>query len=67
VRTTLDIEEDLVAALHARHPDLSMTEAIEEAIRTYLGDTAIDRLRARAGSWDLTDVSAEFRRHDRRA
>jgi hypothetical protein len=29
MRTTLDLEDGLVEALMARHPDLSRTEAIE--------------------------------------
>jgi len=66
VRTTLDLDDDLVTALISRHPDLSKTDAIEAAIRSYLKESAIDGLRRRAGSMDIQDLSEELRRKDRR-
>jgi len=65
MRTTLELDDALIAALMERHPDLSKTDAIEAAIKTYLMDTAIQRLRSRAGYFDIADVSAELRRVDR--
>lgn len=65
VRTTLDLDDDLVSALASRHPDLSKTEAIEAAIRSYLNESAIDGLRRRAGSMDIQDLSEGLRRIDR--
>ena len=65
MRTTLDLDDDLLAALVDRHPELSKTEAIEVAIRAYLEQTGIDGLRHRAGSMQIEDLSAALRRHDR--
>jgi Arc/MetJ family transcription regulator len=67
MRTTLDIDDDLLAALLARHPGSSKTEAIEKALRAYLAEDAISRLRGLAGTLDIEDVSAAFRDHDRRS
>jgi hypothetical protein len=67
VRTTLNLEDELLRALMARHPDLSKTEAIETAIRTYLADSAAARLRRLAGTVDIEDVSKELRKVDRSA
>jgi hypothetical protein len=65
MRTTLDLSDDVVDALTARHPDLSKTEAIELAIRAYLSQSAADRLRALAGLLEIEDVSADLRSIDR--
>ena len=65
MRTTLDLHDDVVDALMARHPELSKTEAIELAIRAYLSQSAADRLRALAGHLEIEDVSAELRSLDR--
>jgi Arc/MetJ family transcription regulator len=67
MRTTLDLDDDLLAALLARTPGLSKTEAIERALRAYLADDAAARLRGLAGSVEIADVSAELRARDRRA
>jgi Arc/MetJ family transcription regulator len=61
VRTTLDLDDDLLAALAARHPDLSKTEAIEMAVRHYVTESAIDELRRLAGTLDIADASRELR------
>jgi hypothetical protein len=67
VRTTLDLDEDLLEALRARHPELSKTDAIELAVRNYLATEAETRLRLLAGTLDIADISIESRRADRRA
>lgn len=64
VRTTLDLDDDLIAALRAKYPDMSKTEAIETAIADHLRRSAYQRLRSLAGTLDLDDVSVE-RKHDR--
>jgi hypothetical protein len=65
MRTTLDLDDALVSALLARHPGASKTEAIEIAVRRYLAESAVSRLRQLAGSVEIDDVSAEMRRADR--
>jgi Arc/MetJ family transcription regulator len=65
MRTTLDLDDDLVTALVSRHPELTKTEAIEAAIRSYLNESAIDGLRRLAGTLDIEDLSEEFRHRDR--
>lgn len=57
MRTTLDIDDSLLKALIARHPDKSRTEAIETAIREYLAREAYEGLRALAGTLDIEDLS----------
>jgi Arc/MetJ family transcription regulator len=66
MRTTLDLDDGLVAALLARHPELSKTEAIERAVRAYLAADAAERLRRLAGSFEIEDLSQELRALDRR-
>jgi Arc/MetJ family transcription regulator len=66
MRTTLDLDDELLAALLARHPGASKKEAVERAIREYLADDAVSRLRALAGSFPIEDVSLELRARDRR-
>lgn len=65
MRTTLDLDDDLVAALTERHPDLTKTEAIERAIRLYLREAAVEEIRRRAGSFEIEDTSSS-RALDRR-
>ncbi len=67
IRTTLDIDDALLDALRTRLPDRTKTEAIEEAIRVYLRSDVARELKALAGSVEVTDVSAELRRVDRRS
>src|SRR5919197_1352277 len=67
MRTTLDIDDDLLAALLERYPGRSKTEAIEAALRAYLAEDAVSRLRRLAGAFDIDDVSATTRAHDRRS
>ncbi len=66
MRTTLELDDDLVQALQARHPGVSKTEAIQIAVRSYLAEDARSRLRRVAGSLDIEDLSAEMRAADRR-
>jgi hypothetical protein len=65
MRTTLDLDDALMQALLAAFPGVSKTEAIEAALAAYLAENAASWLRAQAGSVELEDVSAEFRRMDR--
>ncbi len=57
MRTTLDIDDDLLKALIARHPGISRTEAIEVAIRSYLAAEAAEGLRSLAGKLDIEDLT----------
>lgn len=66
MRTTLDIDDDVMTALLARHPGRSKTGAIEHAIQEYLRRDAIQDLLEMAGTLEIEDRSAESRRSDRR-
>ena len=65
MRTTLDVDDALMEALMARHPGASKRQAVETAIREYLANDSVQRLRALKGKVDIKDLSAELRR-DRR-
>jgi Arc/MetJ family transcription regulator len=65
MRTTLDLDDALIAGLAVRHPNLSKTQAIELAVRSYLAADAAERLRKLAGAFDIEDVSKELRALDR--
>jgi hypothetical protein len=65
IRTTLDIDDDLMATLLARLPGRSKTDAIEHAIEAFLAGDAVDRLKTLAGTMEIEDVSRELRRLDR--
>lgn len=67
MRTTLDLDDDLVRTLLARHPEMTKTEALETAVAYYLAHDATDRLRAIAGTVEIGDVSTKLRKRDRRA
>ena len=56
MRTTLDIDDELMAALEARHPGMSKTDLIETALRAYLALSSNYELRKMAGSLELTHV-----------
>jgi Arc/MetJ family transcription regulator len=64
MRTTLDLDDDLMRSLLERHPGVSKREAVERAIREYLHRYAAERLRALRGTLDIEDVSADSRRAD---
>ncbi len=66
MRTTLDLDDELMEALLARHPGRSKREAVEIAIREYLARDAAARLRELRGRLHLEDPSAELRRADHR-
>ena len=65
MRTTLDLDDELMTALLERHPGVSKTEAVQRAIREYLQNDAAARFGALRGKVDIEDVSAESRRLDR--
>jgi Arc/MetJ family transcription regulator len=62
MRTTLDLDDALFAALMERHPGATKTHAVEYAIREYLARDAVDRLRALRGALEIDDLSRELRR-----
>ena len=66
MRTTLDIRDDLMRSLLARHPGLPKRRAVEHAIEAYLSQDAAAGARALAGRLRVEDVSSTLRRHDRR-
>ena len=66
MRTTLDIDDDLLRALLARHPGVTKREAVERAIAEYLSKDAAARTKALRGRVRIEDVSAELRSMDRR-
>ncbi len=65
IRTTLDIDDDLIRTLLDRLPGRSKTDAIEHAIEAFLADDAIGRLKSLAGTMEIEDRSAELRALDR--
>lgn len=65
MRTTLDIDDALLAALLDRLPGATKTEAIETAIESYVVSDARERLRELAGTIEIDDVSPELRSIDR--
>jgi hypothetical protein len=66
MRTTLDIDDDLLHALLARHPGATKREAVERAIADYLSKDAAARTKALRGRIRIEDISAELRSIDRR-
>jgi hypothetical protein len=62
MRTTLDLDDALFEALLARHPGATKTEAVERAIREYLTNDAVRRLRELRGNVEVEDLSQELRR-----
>jgi hypothetical protein len=66
MRTTLDIDDDLLRALLARHPGVTKREAVERAIAEYLSKDAAARTKALHGRIRIEDASAELRSMDRR-
>jgi len=65
MRTTLDLDDDLMAALLARYPHDSKTKAVERAIKEHVGTSAIEGLLALRGKIEIEDVSDRLRRGDR--
>ena len=62
MRTTLELDDSLMEALHARQPGATKREAVEAAIRAYLAADAVERIRLLRGRLEIEDVSAELRR-----
>lgn len=67
MRTTLELRDDLMRSLLARHPGVSKRAAVEHAIAAYLARDAAEAVRSLAGGVPVDDVSVELRRRDRRA
>lgn len=65
IRTTLDIDDDLMRILLGRLPGRSTTDAIEHAIRAFLADDAVDHFKSLAGTLKIEDLSHELRSLDR--
>jgi len=65
VRTTLELDDVLLASLMARLPGASKTEAIQRAVRFYLTHDTVDQLRQLAGTMEIEDLSQHLRRADR--
>jgi Arc/MetJ family transcription regulator len=65
MRTTLELDDVLLASLMARLPGVSKTEAIQRAVRFYLTHDAVDQLRQLAGTVEIDDVSRHLRGTDR--
>jgi hypothetical protein len=66
MRTTLDLDDDLMEALMARHPGVSKTKAVEAAIEEHVRRGAVDWLLEMRGKIEIEDVSKEMRAIDRR-
>ncbi len=66
VRTALDIRDDLMRSLLARHPGVSKRRAVERAIEAYRAQDAAAGARALAGRGQVDDVYSQLRRRDRR-
>ncbi|HLI43492.1 MAG TPA: type II toxin-antitoxin system VapB family antitoxin [Acidimicrobiales bacterium] len=66
MRTTLELDDALVASFTARLPGESKTEAIQRAVRLYLTHDAVDRLRQLAGTVEIEDLSGRLRASESR-
>jgi Arc/MetJ family transcription regulator len=66
MRTTLDLDEGLMEALMARHPQATKTKAVEAAIADHVHRDATERLLAMRGRLEIEDRSRELRAADRR-
>lgn len=62
MRTTLELDDELMKSLLQRHPGLSKREAVERAIRTHLAGETTERILALQGAVEVQDVSGELRR-----
>lgn len=65
MRTTLDLDDELMAALMRRRAGETKTRAVEHAIEAYLRRDAVAKLEELAGTIEIEDVSQELRRIDR--
>jgi Arc/MetJ family transcription regulator len=66
MRTTLDLDDQLMQALMARHPGETKTKAVEAAIADHVRRGAVDWLLENAGKIEIEDASTELRTADRR-
>ena len=62
MRTTLDLDDELMEALLARYPQDSKTQAVERAIRDHVERSAVEGLLALRGKIAIEDLSVELRR-----
>jgi hypothetical protein len=67
IRTTLDVDDQLIMTLLARLPGRSKTDAIEHAIEAFLANDSVERLKQLAGTMDVQDVSHDLRKLDHMA
>ena len=65
MRTTLELDDRLMNALLAKHPDSTKAEAVARAIESYIREDAYEGLRAMRGTLEVEDVSAGLRAIDR--
>jgi Arc/MetJ family transcription regulator len=65
MRTTLELEDELLLDLMRRHPGLSKRKAVEIAIKEYLASDAAHKTRSLAGKMRVEDVSRQMRNLDR--
>jgi hypothetical protein len=66
MRISLDLDDQLMNALMARHPGETKTEAIESAIAEHVCPDGVKWLLANAGRVEIEDLSAELRAADRK-
>lgn len=55
MRTTLDLDDELIASLLRRHPGRTKTAAIETAIRDHLARAAAEAIIAMAGTVEFDE------------
>ena len=65
MRTTLDIDDEILSSLMEISGEKTKTAAIEDAISYFLAHEAAMGIRNLRGSIEVEDVSAELRRQDR--
>ena len=61
MRTTLDVDEKLLARVIALTGEKSKSKVVNEALREYLRKKAVEGLRAMAGKIDLVDNLEELK------
>jgi hypothetical protein len=65
MRTTLDLDDELMRSLMVRHPGETKTKAVEAAIADHVHRDAVAKLRELRGAVEIEDISAEMRAIDR--
>ena len=66
MRTTLDVDPDLLDAVVETTGERSKTKAVSKALEEYVRRTKINELRAMAGRFHLDDTRQQQREADRR-